>query len=676
VFALAWPALLPLAGFALTLALCVLVAGRPGNAALRRSFVAVNLAVAVWNVDVFLLFSLRDGAWAARLDRLLQPPIVSIPFLALFFFLRFLGRRATDPLLLGAGAWTAVLCVVSTGPRYIGGWRRFWFGWYGQPGDLYVLFVGTLVAYLVVSSLLLVREARATRDRLRRTQVRHLLLANLVVGLASLTNFLPIWGVPILPLGNLACVAYAGVLAVTIARHRLLDIERLFRAGLLYSALTFLLSALYLGLVLGLQRWFQEAVVAESLLLPMLPALAVGVAFGPLKGSLQERLDRTFFRSRVQMRARLERFASVLGALEREEEIWRAAWEEGWRFAHPQRGVVLRCGDGASALLREHGTTAAECEGAEELLPAAPGPRRLPAGAAFELAVPVVGRDGLLGGALLGARGGDGPYADEDVAFLGAIAGQTALAVERARLDARVRRGERMAALGRAAAVISHELRNPLNTMRGALALLRGRVGEGAGARGLAVVEEEIGRGERFIGDVLSACGGQQLRLCRIDLAPGLREFARAWPCGEFAGVALALDAPDEGLWVRGDAFRLRQVFENLARNAAEAMGGCGRIALRAVGGADGAVTVSVEDEGPGIAPEALRDLFEPFRSTKRRGTGLGLSIALGVVEGHGGRIAAANRPGGGAVFRVWLPGDGARVPDSAQSQDGEGRDA
>ena len=389
----------------------------------------------------------------------------------------------------------------------------------------------------------------------------------------------------------------------------------------------------------------------------MLPALAVALAGGPLKSSLQERLDRTFFRSRSQMRARGEAFAVVLCRLERESEIWLAAWEHGWLHAHPENGMVLRHADGTFLTEAGTGTAGVTAEAAGRLITGLVGPRRLAAGSPFEIAVPVAGREGLLGGCLLGAKSSGEIWSAEDLAFCAAIAGQTALAVEQARLRERVGLEERLAALGRMAAVVSHELRNPLNVIRGATAVLRRQFEGHPGATVLGVVEAEVGRGERFIRDVLFACGEQRPHLVPIDLALGLREVADGWAVPDPAGACLELSAPAAGLWVRGDVFQLRQVFENLVRNATEAGGGRGRIALSAVRHADAGVTIAVADDGPGIETRLLPLIFEPFHTTKRGGSGLGLSIAKGVVEKHGGRITEANRPEGGAVFRVWLPG-------------------
>ena len=120
--------------------------------------------------------------------------------------------------------------------------------------------------------------------------------------------------------------------------------------------------------------------------------------------------------------------------------------------------------------------------------------------------------------------------------------------------------------------------------------------------------------------------------------------------------MELAPDLPK----TMADVHQVQQVFVNLITNAEQAIAGAhgsGTLTLQTER-TDGAIRVSVADDGPGIPPEDLKRIFDPFFTTKEvgKGTGLGLSICYGIVREHGGRIWARNNPGGGATFTVELP--------------------
>jgi signal transduction histidine kinase len=118
---------------------------------------------------------------------------------------------------------------------------------------------------------------------------------------------------------------------------------------------------------------------------------------------------------------------------------------------------------------------------------------------------------------------------------------------------------------------------------------------------------------------------------------------------------------------IRGDRIQLQQVILNLIKNAIEAMSGAseGPRELRVSSGKDAStgVLVAVRDSGPGLAPEALAHLFEPFYSTKPEGMGMGLAISRSIIAAHGGQLRATPNQPHGTVFEFTLPSDGDRMP-------------
>jgi signal transduction histidine kinase len=222
----------------------------------------------------------------------------------------------------------------------------------------------------------------------------------------------------------------------------------------------------------------------------------------------------------------------------------------------------------------------------------------------------------------------------------------------------RLIRSERLATVGRMAAHITHEIRNPLASLGLNVELLADEVGQDDEARKLVTsISKEVDRLSEITENYLSFVRLPKPKLERLDLgalATSVLEFAG----GELAqaGIVWAIE-PEPGLpEIVADESQLRQALINLVRNAKEAMAGGGRLLVE-VGKVDGGqVRLALADSGPGIPPENLTQIFEPFFSTKAKGTGLGLALVQQIVSEHGGRIEVDCPPGGGTRFTILLP--------------------
>jgi signal transduction histidine kinase len=208
---------------------------------------------------------------------------------------------------------------------------------------------------------------------------------------------------------------------------------------------------------------------------------------------------------------------------------------------------------------------------------------------------------------------------------------------------------------------IAHDLRTPLFTLRGSLEALERGVGD---ARYLERAQAKAAHLDRLVSDLFTFSRLEYARgaiaVEEVDVAALARRAAEdAEPMAAARGCALHVDGAESGLCVRGDADALLRVLTNLLDNAIRH--GHRRVVLGAYR-ENGAVRLEIADDGPGFAAEDLDHVFEPlFRSDRARqgrtgGTGLGLAIARRLARAHGGDVAAANGPGGGARATLTLP--------------------
>src|SRR2546421_6558177 len=220
-------------------------------------------------------------------------------------------------------------------------------------------------------------------------------------------------------------------------------------------------------------------------------------------------------------------------------------------------------------------------------------------------------------------------------------------------------RSERLAAIGRIAAQITHEIRNPLSSISlNAEELaegLRGSQEPGAAALCEAIVRE-VDRLAAVTEEYLRYARLPKPQLVRADLNDAVRDlldFVR--PELTSAGISLEQRLADDLPEVLADVGQIRQLLLNLIRNAREAMAGGGAV-LVGTRFAEGDVFVEVRDSGPGIPPERPPRIFHPFFTTKERGTGLGLALAQEIAQEHGGQLTCESAPGQGTTFTLRLP--------------------
>ncbi|AKU89676.1 GAF domain-containing sensor histidine kinase [Vulgatibacter incomptus] len=290
------------------------------------------------------------------------------------------------------------------------------------------------------------------------------------------------------------------------------------------------------------------------------------------------------------------------------------------------------------------------------------------------LAVPLVVRNSAIGCIIVDDVRNPRAWGAAEIERVTLIAHQIAVAIANARLYddlrtsyAELRRTqeelverERLAALGELAAMVAHEVRNPLGVIFNSLGSL-GRLlrPEGDAKVLLDIVGEEAERLDRIVRELLEFARPRVPSMQLEPLGPLIEEALRvsaSHPGTSAARVETTLDLPPSLPLVPLDKGMMRQALLNLFLNGIQSMPKGGRLQVRVEQAEGSRIRIEVRDQGGGIAPEFAERIFQPFFTTKATGTGLGLAVVKRVLDDHRGTITFESRQGEGSTFNVFLP--------------------
>lgn len=660
-----------------------------------RAFSLLTAAFVLWNLNFFVLFFVDDYETAVWWTRLLRTGAIFIPAATLYFVASLRERRAR---LWRVAHGLNLLCtLVLLGCNFLDLFvtdlQRFGFGYYSVAGPAYSGFAAHLMLNSLLALAVLVYDFRTTEDPRLRLELKFWLVGATVASALGATNFLPAYGIPVYPLGNLGSTAWVAIVGYAFARHRLMGVDVFVSKGAAFLLTAVIVIApITLFLMLAHQALL-GAVDADLAFVVVLALFAVAALFPVVQRIVEPSLHESLFPDRVAPRLALASFArSVTRILDRDRLVrevaavltrnfgvrsvlvalaepspsqFRIAYSVGGdahavheassaalrRFLLSLRGPVLRAEVESGAWPEATATVASlfRSNGWEVLVPFRVGPT-------------------LLGFLAIGAKSERSAFSVQDLQILEELGAEAAIALENARLYAEVQqsqavlqRADRSSALGVLAAGIAHEIRNPLVSVQTFFQLAPTRLHD-----------------EEFVTSFLTTASGEVTRISR--LINELLSFARS-PSSEFAPtnlnevvrgafVLLAPEARQHGLslseqldegtplvWANFE--QIRQVVINLLFNAiqATARGGAVRVSTRRVrdhGREFG--QVEVRDTGRGIPAAELDSIYHPFFTTKVSGTGLGLAIVQRIVNEHDGRISVTSEEGKGTCFFVDVP--------------------
>ncbi|HVU17147.1 MAG TPA: ATP-binding protein [Candidatus Didemnitutus sp.] len=678
------------------LAFAVVVRGRKDSINVR--FGVFALAIGSWSAGYLLWQISEDAVRALFFTRLLMFFAYFVPTTFLHFIVELCGERKRTwvRIAYAVSAVFAGLNFTSLMVDHIEPVRGF--PYWPIAGACYWLYLLFFAACTVYAGWLLVSNLRTATGG-RAVQLRNILIASIVGFGGGATNF-PLWyRIPLPPLGMPLIFLYLVIMAHAVSRYQLPLVTYDFMHAAVHVGFSVTIAVIYLVVLAAISPFIDYPLTPETLLTQFMLCVVVCLFFiwaVPRMNRAANRLmAETYLRRRNTQQMNLKELSRRIAALGSEQEIFENSVREITRafglgaaavyarseFDHDYQLRAMhgwsRCPPAlplSSPLARVFAQRMAPLliDGTElELGPAVAGEiEQFRRELAFEAAFPVASDDFLSGLLLLGRREGGERYTEAELSLLESTCLQIAVTLRARQLERRASQTEKLISLGTLAAGLAHELRNPLTSVQTFTALLKEKHPDPEALHEFSsVVLRDVNRITSIVENVSAFAESNIVAMTSVHLPDVLQTVADIVR-PELTRTGVKLEVPVVTVPpVRGNNSQLLQVFLNLTQNAIQALDGKpgGRISF----GLDTRVTdvpqpllfVSVADNGPGIDPDVLPRIFEPFTTTKatgarigKHGMGLGLAIVKRIIQHHHGDIDVTSAVGGGTTFRVQLP--------------------
>ena len=669
---------------------------------INQLFFAFSICLAAWCVAVFVLSEPIGAEIAVVAARF----FMYASLLAAVLFLHLVLQLFATPsrrLLLPAYLAVAMLLAGNLGGLIVAGARPLAGGdityWYGVAGPL--AWVALLYGVAVIGLAILQLYATAhSSPGIRRAQANYLLVAIVPAAVIGLHDFLGLFfdvypgtNVTFLPMIPVASVFWTSLVAYTILRYRLIDLDAAILRGMTHALLLVVLAGpSALALVAAQQAYFGTIHAEFSVVATAICALAVllfprvrRVTEGTLQGVLLRRSG-DYRMTLFQFARETSRILELSVLIDRVNETLVSALNVGHAAVYvadqaascrlgglkgaPTRDmpkaldandpVVAWVGQVRQPVVREE----LQLEGRPLARAVATGMQAL----GVEVAVPLMTGDELEGIVFLGTKKSGAMFTQEDIEILTILASQLAISLENARLYADlkrsrelIQRSDRLSAIGTMAAGLAHEIRNPLVSIRTFTQLLPERIeDEEFRTKFLDLALSEVDRICALINELLAFARPAPAQLGRVDLNDCLDRICLLLESqARNRGVDLQKNLKPGLRPFTADEDQVKQVVMNVVLNAIQACAEGGAVEVASYEHlADGRphLCIEISDNGRGIDAELVQHVFDPFFTTRRDGTGLGLSIAHQIVTRHGGFIDVRSEIGKGTAFFINLP--------------------